>query len=366
MARKQENYDNEVVNLRAFYLRLLGKLWLLPAAAIVGAALFGGIYYLKNTVFASARNYVSESTLYIYFAYDENKGTQVDFYNAYTWNILIKTDEILDTIMENLEENGYPEDRVSRDRVIGDMNADIPSDVRVMLFTVTDTDPEICDAISGAATDAMVSYGISNDAFSQIKILRRTKASAEVLTDRTATAAVFGAAIGLAVMILFQLILESMNDAIYVPEMAERRYRQPVLGILTKSGQDEPSFFRNELLELTDTAFKGINRAAVLCVDDRTGSECAKEGKKRLTQVLGSAFDEKKIELLPLALPGNDAECVDELGRVQGALLLIKMGKRNSAMTEHLLSHLKKLGCPVLGLVITDADRRFLERYLGL
>ena len=133
MAAKRENYDNEILNLRAFYLTLLRKIWILPLAALIGAIVAGGIYFLANVVYAPARNYVTESTLYIDFAYDENKGAQVDAYNAYTWNLLIRTDDntlggiiendttynILDGIMENLESAGYREgENITRDEVV--------------------------------------------------------------------------------------------------------------------------------------------------------------------------------------------------------------------------------------------------------
>ncbi len=366
MARKRENYDSEIVNLRAFYIRLLGKIWQLFAAALVGAVIFGGVYYLSNTVFAPDRNYVSDSTLYIYFAYDENKGSEVDYYNAYTWNILIKTDDILNKVMDNLSAAGYLENEVSRDRVMNAMNADIPSDVRVMVFTVKDTDKDVCAAIASAANDAMVNYGETNPAFTQIKVLGTSGVKPESGTDRLVTAMIFGAITGTILIILALLIAESMNDAIYVPEIAERRYSQPVIGILTKSGQDEPSFFRNELLEVAETTLKNIDRAAVICVDDKTGYDGAVNGTDRLKEVLGSAYDESNMELLPLPLPGNDMKVKDELKKVRGVIVLIKMGKRNSAMTEHLLSQLKKLECPVLGIIITEADRRFLKQYLGL
>ena len=366
MTKKQDLYDNEIINLRAFYLRLLGKLWLIPAALALGAVIGGLIYFLATSVFAPARNYVSESTLYIYFAYDENKGTQVDEYNAYTWNILVKTDDILNEVMRNLEKNGYQESVLPRDKVATSMNADIPSDVRVMVFTVSYPDRDICAAILKAANDALVSYGESNKAFEEIEVLSASEPSLEIVSDRMVTAVIFGAVLAVAFMILGMLLADSMDDAIYVPEDAEKRYHQPVLGVLTRKGQEEPSYFRNEILEMLDSVKKNIHSVAIFCADDKTGKAFAEQGTDRLGEVVGSAMQKSDIQFIPLPHPGNDRSMAAELSKVQGAVIMVRMGKRNGAMTEHLISMLRKMECPVLGLIIIDADQKFLSRYLGL
>ena len=48
MARKPKSYDNEILNMRAFYLRLLGKLWIILLSAAAGALLFGFGYYIRR------------------------------------------------------------------------------------------------------------------------------------------------------------------------------------------------------------------------------------------------------------------------------------------------------------------------------
>ncbi len=367
MARIRENYDGETVNLRAFYIRLISKAYLVVLSAIVMAVIFGGVYFLSNIVFAPARNYVDESTLYIYFAYDENKGTQVDYYNAYTWNVLIKTDEaIVGRIMESLKEAGYSEDTLPRDRVTSSMNADIPSDVRVMVLSITDKDEEICGAIMDAANEAMINYGKENSAFTQIELLGKSDPKPESVDDRLLTAVILGAVTGFVLMILFELIMESMNDAVYVPETAEKRYNKPVIGILTGSGKEEPAFFRNEMIECSEKILKNQGELAVLCVDDRDGKGCADAGCDRIKEVLGNSYGDLGIKLVPMPLPGHDTLASRELQNVSGAVILIKMGKRNSAMTDHLLSQLKKMDCNVFGIIIADADEKYLKRYLGL
>ncbi|WP_026491617.1 hypothetical protein [Butyrivibrio sp. XPD2002] len=377
MATKRESYDNEILNLRAFYLVLLKKIWIIPVAAVIGAIVAGIIYFLANVVYAPARNYVTESTLYITFAYDENKGTEVDFYNAYTWNLLVKAEDqnlvektdynILDGIMEKLDEAGYHEGSdVTREEVIASVNADIPSDVRVMIFTVSNPKRELSGAIADAANAALVEYGKNNEAFTQIKLLGRTDTKMELIPDKMAVAVIFGAVLGFVFAILVLLFSKAMDDAVYVPEDVERRYNLPVLGVLTSDGVEEPSFFRNELLFMFREKLKNEKSVALISADDRKGSEKAEETVSRLKSVIGNGIPEGMAEVVPMTLPGNSNDSAAKLSSVDGAVIAVSMGTHNGAMTEHLISLLRKLGCNVCGIVITDADIKLLNRYLGL
>ena len=381
MAAKRENYDNEILNLRAFYLMLLRKIWILPLAALIGAMVAGGIYFLANVVYAPARNYVTESTLYIYFAYDENKGAQVDAYNAYTWNLLIRTDDntlggiienetpynILDGIMENLESAGYREgENITRDEVVASINADIPSDVRVMIFTVKNPNKELSAALADAANAALISYGKSDKAFTEIQLLGKTETKLELLPDRMGVAIGLGAVIGFILAVLGLLIIRSMDDKVCVPEDVERRYGLPVLGVLSPAGEDEPSFFRNEMLHGFRENFSAGDKIALISADDREGMEIAKRSSDRLKEVLGDGLMGADPVFSQMPLPGNDNESGEKLSQVDGAVILVSMGKHNGAMTEHLISLLNKLKCRIYGIVIVDADMKFLKKYLGL
>ncbi len=366
MARKRKSYDSEIVNIRAFYLKLLQKIWIIPVALVVGAVIGGLLYYLTNVVYGPARKYESTSTLYIDFAYDENKGTQVDYYNAFTWNILLKTDELSDVIETNLRKAGITEAEISKEEAIASLNLDIPSDVRVMLLTAENTDIRLCSVLMDAANKALVSYGETNKAFEQIKVLGVKDPKLQVKADKLKTAAVLGAVCMLVFAVLVLLMLEAMDDAIYVPEDAEKRYQLPVMGVMTSAGKEEPTYFRNEILSVFKSYASETKKVAVFSVDDKNGPETAKAAAERLSEILGSMEEKKNIEFIPLTVPGNDPESAEKVKTMDGAILMIAHRKRNGAMTEHLISMLKKLGCPVDGIVLTNVDDRFLKRYLGL
>ena len=88
---------------KRFALCLFGRIWILPAAA-AGCALFAAlIYWIVVVGLAGAPEYQVFSQYRIYF--DSEKYGQIeDYYNAYTWGEIMKTDQVVDFVMEALPE----------------------------------------------------------------------------------------------------------------------------------------------------------------------------------------------------------------------------------------------------------------------
>ena len=82
--------------------------------------------------------------------------------------------------------------------------------------------------------------------------------------------------------------------------------------------------------------------------------------KKTLNRLrrLGSDYDDKLSKIKAIS--------ASDIGAAEGAILAVPYGKKNAAMTEHLISQLKKIECPVLGIVFTRADFKFIKRYYGI
>ncbi len=372
--------NEEMLNLRSFYIRLCKKIWIIPVAAVVGALISFIIYFLATTVFGTGTTYESEATLYIDFAYDEETGTQVDYYNAYTWNTLIATDEIIDTTMNNLTEMGIGELEgsvttggsidagVTRAQVIADTNADIPSDVRVMVLTITDADSDLAYAIAQATSDSLVKYGESNDAFESIKVLSCNESIASVYTDRTLVAVIFGAVLGIITCILLMMLMSLLNDAAYVPEDIEKKYHLPVIGVLSSEGTQELQYFRNLLIATANHLIAHTSDVKVVSpLDKGEDKKYALAANTRLKEVLGNDFDFGKTSIISSQMPSAGQDAVKELDLSDGVIIAIPAGKKNlGAITENLLSELHKLDVPVLGFVLTDADMKFLKRYYGI
>ncbi|MBQ7428176.1 MAG: hypothetical protein IJV29_00785 [Butyrivibrio sp.] len=364
---------DEALNLRSFYLRLFRKIWILPLAAAIGGLIAGLIYFVATVVYGPARSYSATATIYIDFAYDES-GEVVDWYNAYTWNLLMATDEIIDTTMENLKDAGIPEitdasvvsgisSGVSREEVLESTSADIPSDVRVMVLTITNNDQELADAILEASAASLEHFGSVKDEFNSIKQIGSTPAELVVYTDRTLAAVIFGVVIGLLIAFFAMLLINTMDDAIYVPEDVQSKYGLTLLGCMTKSGVAMPDRFRNELIEASHEFLNGKSQILLISSGNWDDDTKSKEDSLRLHELIEGPFDFNKTSITGIEIPGNKTDSYRKINETDGVIIAIQAGKRIGTATDHLISQLKKHNCNIVGIILTDVDMKFLKLY---
>ncbi|SFC17447.1 YveK family protein [Butyrivibrio sp. YAB3001] len=373
MERSSKGHMDETLNLRSFYLRLIKRIWILPLAAVLGALIAALIYFVATVAFGPGREYSAESKLYINFAYDEKKGSKVDYYNAFTWNTLVSTDDILEFTIANLEKDGITVFDVemgettdglsiSRDELVKSINADIPSDVRVMVLTARNSNKELADAIINASSKAIENYGAINEAFDSIKILSCDKAKLIVYSDRSKVAAGFGAIALLILTVLALLLKEALNDAIYVPEDIEKRYGISALGVTFNGKVEENnSLFKNELRAALEESTNGEMKIALISTDS---VDSDKESGLDAEEIKKNGGD--KLQLLPMSVPGKVLDNYRKIGVCDGVIVCVPYGINNGTMTEHVLGQLKKHNCPVIGMVLTRADYKFMVRYYGI
>ena len=377
MERGSKGHREETLNLRCFYLRLIRKIWIVPLAAVIGAAICLGIYTLATVTYGPARSYRAEARLYVSFAYDENKGTLVDHYNAYTWqHMLMPTDDILNPIIAELEkeqiyvtESDGPSatygdaKSITKDELLASINADTPSDVRLMLLSAENSDKELADSILRASVKSLEEYGSSNKAFDSIKCLSIDEAKLVTYSDRSFAAAVFGAICAAVVAILIMLLIAAIDDAIYIQEDAEKRYSVNVLGIQCKKADD---FFKNELIAGLNKATEGYTQVAVISTDSVEDEKVSKADTEAISAIISGTDAGANVRLIPMAVPGTVLDNYRKIGTCDGVILCVPFGTRNGAMTEHILAQLKKHECPVLGIIIARADSRFMRSYYGI
>jgi capsular polysaccharide biosynthesis protein len=313
---KNMGHMDEELNQRSRYLRILRRIWIIPAAAAVLGLVFFAGSMLSAALSAGNRQYQAVSKLYIDFAKDDT-GTVYDYYNGATWTDLLTADpDISDTIVQNLP--------VGTDlaAVKAEAKAEILTDIRLLTVTVTDRDPQRAADIRDAVDEALVHFGDTAKEFTSIRLLSTEEPQLVTVSYRTGNAVLLGVFLGALAGLFFLLITETLDDAVYVPEDAERRYGLPVLGITAKAGQETTPEQKRELQENTDH--------------------------------LGAA-----------GACSVSAEDTPDYGKLRenGAILEVVFGKKDGTKTDHLLSQLKKQDCRVYGIIIRDADETFLERY---
>lgn len=376
MERSSKLHMDETMNLRSFYLRLLRKIWIVPLMAVTGAIIAGGIYTLVSVTFGPQKTYSAQAKMYLNFAYDEDTGSLVDWYNAYTWNMLMTTDDIFNVMIDELKEKGVtvvegdgPSSAtgdgvvITRDELASYITAEIPSDIRVMLLTAESPDGELSDAIIEASVSSMENYGRINEAFDSIKNLSITKASLVTYSNKTITAAIFGAIIALVASVLLLLLWDAVDDAVYVPEDCEKRYRLPVLGVLFDEKVD---FFRNELIAAIEKITAPSAEIAVISVDSIKDDVVSKEDTRLLLDNIEGALGENDRKFIPMAVPGSDLDNYRKISTCDGVILCVPYGKRKGAMAEHVIGQLTKHECPILGIILVRADKKFVASYYGI
>ena len=374
MSREYKGYRSEMLNLRSFYLRLIHIIWIIPEAMIVGGLIATGIYYLATVTFGPSQSYSAQSKLYLSFAYDES-GKVYDYYNAYTWNDLMSTDDILNQTMQNLAAAGIPEvskpdekerkgeKEISRAEVIASTDASIPSDGRLMVLTITNHDPQITDAILKATDASLVTFGSTHDEFESIDVRSRSEAALVTYTDRTAAAAVTGAVLAGAAAVLILLLMDVLDDAVYVPEDCERRYHIPVLGMLPKEGSILQERFRNEMIAGFDHLISSQSSVILIAAKDRTDAAAAGKALEGIQGTLKNDFDFQRTNISAGEVPGTSLAGYRKIQQTDGVILILQAGKRNGAMTEHLIGQLRKHDCPILGIIMTGVRPGFINRY---
>lgn len=387
----------EAVSLRAFYLRLLQVWYLLPLCILTGAVIGYVVYFCVHVVYAPAREYAGGARLYLEFSPDA-AGNARDYYNAWTWKELITGDEILDVAMRQLIDAGYADEQeatnqvlpydgttaqikddelqlipavlsdgsITRAEVLRSVTVKLPSDLRVMMLTVTNHDPARANLILSAMTAALSSFGETNENFRDIRVLETTPALLLMTTDRTTPAVVLGALLGFLFGIFGLFVRYSCDDALYDTEMCARRFGQPVLGLLPRARDREDerltSLVAGSEGELRATCAKvlaGAHRIAVFAAAEET--DAAAKLTEDLKEKLGSRFGEGSCEWVTLT---GAAELAEE--GYDAAVIGIPCGRRGCARVDHILSVLQTRDVTRCATILYDADLRYLKRLYRL
>ena len=392
MDTNKVKYTDETLNLRSFYLRFLKKIWILPVAALIGAILAGGIYYLVTVTFGPERRYEAQARFYLTYsddAYIRNaEGERVlDWYNGATWtNFIFNDHDFLLELVKNLNEEGVD---ISQERmkvleaaggpdisnqlqaleevgvdVIKDeskinVKGDIISNERFLLVTINETDKELVEKLTDAFIKSLESYPTYNasKAFESIVCTSKSDVYLEKTDNRIAVAIIFGAILAAFLAFLAILLIDAVDEAIYVPEECEKRYGIRVLGTIFQ-GNEACDLLRGELAKLYDKCVADKENIVLISSDAADNASFSEKDLESLKKTLGSDYDDKLSKIKAIS--------ASDIGAAEGAILAVPYGKKNAAMTEHLISQLKKIECPVLGIVFTRADLKFIKRYYGI
>ena len=338
-------YMDEQLNVRLFYLRLWKKLWVLPLAALLGAVI-GFLLYGAVTRVTQPAEYEAKTQLYLHFVENATNDKVYDYYNAYTWNDLVHSDRVEALLEEVSGEDDMGETcmRMYREGTLT-LSALQPSDIRVLWITATSGNPDCAAHFAETAAHAMELYGESNEVFRSIEVIGTEDVTQVTYPQRGKTAAVTGAVLGAVFAVFALFVLHLLDDAVYVPEDAEKRYGLPVL-VVMPAGEDLPAWLEEEAKTNLAPLAARAGAACVLSTADSGTCDALNEQAGRL------GFG---LHFVPAGEPASAHAPL---------LLCVQAGKKDAALTAHVLSQARARGQEAEGIVFTGTA--FLKRYYGI
>lgn len=227
---REEKFWQEGMDGKRFALCLFKKGWIILAAALAGAAVAAGIYLFAALVLGGKPEYQVFSQYRIYFD-KEKYGEIEDYYNAYTWGEIMKTDQVVDFVMEALPE-GISKAQVKASVSVGQMN-----DVKIMPLYITTQDAGLSQEIAKAYVYGLDKFAKSIEGLSGMQCWTVEPATQVPRATKTVNAFIFGGILGAVFSFLVLVFFYILDDSIYLEEDFAKRFRIPVLGILTR-GKD--------------------------------------------------------------------------------------------------------------------------------
>lgn len=317
---RQKEYMEQGVDLKRLVLVLGKKLWLILAGILMGGLLGGFSYKLVTSITNGVPEYQASADYYITFNFDEfNYGA--DYYNAYTWDGILRDDPIVDYALTLLPEE------ITKEMVKAAVSGEMLGDYRILTVHVKTESKEKSDLIAAAYEESLWNFGQEIELLDCVELWSKEEAVLFDKNTKTGNAAFLGALLG-GIFITFGLLFYyCLEDAVYVEKDAEERFGFPVYGLLTK---------QNDALQ-----------------------------KRIFGDNLKYVFGEDEIE----TWNGEFLPTEEDYVRLRGArnlLVSIPWGRNNGRRVERVLRLLEIQECEVKGLVITEADDRFIKTYYAV
>lgn len=328
-------YKDEGMDCRKLLLCFWRKLWIVVCAAFIGACLGGGIYLFVHVVINSNREYQAESKIKLEFAPDET-GEVYQAYNGYTWNDLMSTELILDTTMS------YLPDTYTEEEVVAATSALILSDIRLLTIRITTDSPDKTAEILQATDQSLITMGEREKEFYSISILKETEPKLLAADPRLLQAVLIGLVLALTFTLLAMALVFVLEDKIYVPGDLECVTELPFVGFTFT----EP--------EKAAAAAGKSKRAQELFEKLRRDLE---QNRTYLSRTAG------RLVTLDGKREASTAADFDSLREADGILLAVPYKEMSRTALDYQIEQLTLQECKLTGILIQDADMRFLRWY---
>lgn len=343
---KENAYMQRTMDWKKIWLLYWQRAWLIIGIIIFVAALSAGVYKVVKALDSEGQFYRASSDYYITFNFDEYENS-VDYYNAYTWDSILRDDPIVDEALAILSSD-YTKEEI-KDSVTGEML----SDYRLLTVHVTHKEPERAEAIAAAYEESLAVFGDKIDMLDTIELWSREDCVPVTEEDLTANAVLLGALIGIVCAVFALIFWCLLDDSIYVERDFTGRFDVPLLGMLTQKGD---AAWKQELTDNVTYMLKQDDYYLVSVMEPKA----VMSGKENLD----ASIDRMK-EISP-AIKGYlevQGENLRTLRDSAGVIILLPWGDKNGKRCEKLIDFLKQQDCKIAGAVITGVEDAFIKKY---
>ena len=343
--------NKEEFDWKRFWLLNRKAMWKLIPAILLGCLLFGGVYLLNRVVFAEPDVYRSQVLYSITFEPEQNANIH-HYYNDYTWNDILDSDQIAGVAAEAL---GYTKEEVAAAVSIPTM-----SDIRLIWVYAQHTDPHEAERIQSAIGEALILFAQRTDGFERIEVWDTNDTEVieeDFLLGRNL---VCGAIVGLVTAALWLCHKHAMDDSVYLERDVQQRYGVPAIGAVFKECCEDKDKKNTEAIRrhlaavMEKNHFRGDKVMFAYAYDEMEGNFTPEMWEKILPQdcngvcVRGAEQDETFLKQL----------------RENGFwVMLVPFGKKDGSKLERIMDYYAVSNCVPDAVLIMNTDRFFYDMY---
>lgn len=221
-----DNFMKEPFDMKRFVMLSVRKIWMLLLSIVFCSLLFGAFCYGKEVWLAGPDQYCNETLYHINFN-QEQVGDIHDYYNDYTWNDVLDSDQIAG---KAAEATGIP-----KEEIIAATEIPVMSDIRFFWVVVNSDSQKRAEQIGSAIEQAVIRFAENTEGFRSIEVYDRIDTYVVEKKAHLMRWFVFGAVVGGVVGLLYLLYENALDDSMYVESDIEKRFGILCLGVAAKS-----------------------------------------------------------------------------------------------------------------------------------
>lgn len=339
---------NERFDLKRFALLNKKRVFIVIVGAILGAAIFGLIYYIKAVIMAGPDMYRCKSMYYISFDTEEFEAVH-DYYNDYTWNVVLDSDQIVGKAAKQLG--------IDKQIMVDATLVPTMSDIRVIWVYVDHEDAELALEMQTAIGEALVSFGQETEGFASIDLWDGPMTELVEKPVFVARNVIFGCAVGAIAGLLILLYMNAADSSIYTFEDFKNRYGVYPVGMIFKDGSTYSDSHLKEQLNVIISEAKSTEVNVFFAEALNEGVEPTFDVEKFAENVIPSGVEVHMLK------HEEDEDFLAKVRTIVMNIILVRMGNDDFGGVTRTINNAKLMGIEIGAYILVDGNEAFYKAY---